>query len=126
MTRAERMKQKMKLDASVPPVGDLPELSPDLSMEGATNDAGNTADGGARKEPERAEPGAAENVKDEHKLASFYLSAAELKRYKAYCRATGTTLSRMVGDAVRQYVDAGTENMTPDQLRAYKILLSTS
>lgn len=142
MTRAERMKQKMQIPAEPEQldgqmslddfVDDKPKAAAKpktRSRTAQTKTAQAKATKARAKKPAQEEIPQAVTVEEDgdakgnHKLASFYVSDEDLKRYKTFCRVSGVTMSKMIGEAVRQYVDAGVDAFSKEQKQAFDILV---
>ena len=147
MTRAERMKQKMQIPAEPEQldgqmslddfVDDKPKAAAKPKTRSRTAQTKTTQTKTAQtkatrtkaKKPAQEEIPQAVTVEEDgdakgnHKLASFYVSDEDLKRYKTFCRVSGVTMSKMIGEAVRQYVDAGVGAFSKEQKQAFDILV---
>jgi len=74
------------------------------------------------QESPKVEPKAEASSK-EYKLSSFYVLPDDLKRYKALAQATGTTLSKLTGEAVKQYAEELEKKLSPEQRAVYDALI---
>jgi len=74
------------------------------------------------QEPPKVEPKAEASSK-EYKLSSFYVLPDALKRYKALAQATGTTLSKLTGEAVKLYAEELEKKLSPEQRAVYDALI---
>lgn len=73
--------------------------------------------------PEAVKKSSAKKKEHEgHKLASFYLSAEDLDLYRRYATATGVTMSKLVGMAVKEYVNNGVKTMTNKERTIFNAL----